>query len=254
MSPLIYNNSIIGSCYKCLPNINNYSQCYDYTELINNNIFNYVIKLFLNYKKIDSNLNNNKENFQTEEYFLVNKSFISQIKKDLNFNELLSFLNKGGVFNNSSIDIFNGIKLFKNTDMNKLNDFFGKNINNFENYYSLLEIKIISVKYYDNNLEKYLLIYDDFELIDKQTIELFVDIIRISNYLIKCIINEGKIMILYPENFDQEKRGITAIGKIINDFTFKTEYIFVYENSRIREAHTKNIYGKINSINQIFNL
>ena len=35
--------------------------------------------------------------------------------------------------------------------------------------------------------------YDDFELIDKQTIELFVDIIRISNYLIKCIINEGKI-------------------------------------------------------------
>ena len=171
MSPLIYNNSIIGSCYKCLPNINNYSQCYDYTELINNNIFNYVIKLFLNYKKIDSNLNNNNENFQTEEYFLVNKSFISQIKKDLNFNELLSFLNNGGVFNNSSIDIFNGIKLFKNTDMNKLNDFFGKNINNFENYYSLLEIKIISVKYYDNNLEKYLLIYDDFELIDKQTIE-----------------------------------------------------------------------------------
>ena len=85
MSPLIYNNSIIGSCYKCLPNINNYSQSYDYTELINNNIFNYVIKLFLNYKKIDSNLNNNNENFQTEEYFLVNKSFISQIKKDLNF-------------------------------------------------------------------------------------------------------------------------------------------------------------------------
>ena len=34
-------------------------------------------------------------------------------------------------------------------------------------------------------------------------------------------------MILYPENFDQEKRGITAIGKIINDFTFKTEYICI---------------------------
>ena len=248
MSPIIYNNSIIGNCYKCLPNMNNYSQCRDYTELINNKIFNYSNQLYLNYKKLDSNLNNNNENFQTEEYFLVNKSFISQIKQILNFNELLSFLNNGGVFNNSPYDIFNAIKLFKNTDMNKLKDFFGKNINNFENYYSLLDIKIIAVKYYDNSLEKSLLIYDDFELIDKQTIELFVDINKISNYLIECIINEGKIMILYPDSFDQEKRGISVIGKLINDFTFKTEYILVYENSQIREAHTKNIYGKINTM------
>ena len=74
--------------------------------------------------------------------------------------------------------------------MNKLNDLFGKNINNFENYYSLLEIKIISVKYYDNNLEKYLLIYDDFELIDKQTIELLY---------IKGLIKSSLLPLLYQK-------------------------------------------------------
>ena len=245
LSPIIYNNSIIGNCYKCLQNMNNYTQCHDYIELTKNNIFKYTFQLYLNYKKIYSNLNKNNSSLQTEEYFLVNKAFISQIKQDLNFNELLSFLHNSGVFNKSPIDYFNTIKLLKNTDMNKLKQFFGKSINNFENYYSLLDIKIITKQYYDNSLEKSILIYEDFEIIDKQTIELFLDINRIKNYLMNCIINEGKIMILYPDNFDQEKRGISVIGKLGNELNFETEYILVYENTEIRKLHTEYLNGKL---------
>ena len=245
LSPIIYNNAIVGSCFKFFDNINNYINCPDYTELIKNKIFQNTLKLYYNYNKIFSKLKSNNSNLEKQEYFLVNRAFISQIKQELNFMELCSYLFKDGVFNKYPIDIFNTIKLFKNTDMNSLKNFFMKNINSFENYYSLLEIGIIPVKYYDSNNEKCVMIYNDFELIEREIIELFVDIDRIENYLVKCIINEGKIMILFSKNFDQEKRGISVIGKLSNELNFVTEYILVYDNVGIRMNHTKYIYGNL---------
>jgi len=245
ISPIICNNSIVGTCYKFIENMNNYTQYPDYTELIKNNIFQNTIKLYHNYNKIFTKLRANNSNLEKEEYYLVNRAFISQIKQELNFIELGSYLKKGGVFNNSPIDNFNTIKLLKNTDMDSLKNFFMKNINNFENYYSLLEIGIIPVKYYEGNNEKCVMIYNDFELVEKETIELFVDLDKIENYLVQCIINEGKIMILFSENFDQEKRGISVIGKLSNELNFVTEYIIIYDNVGIRNVHAKHIYGTL---------
>ena len=248
LSPIIYNNKIIGDCYKCIPNFNNFSKCHDYGTLINNDIFQKTIKLFFNYQKIYQNLNNNKQNIKKEKYYLVNRSFISQLKQYINFMEFCSFLVKGGVFNTYPIDIFNAVKLLKNTPLEELKKFFGKKeIQKIENHHELLEIGIIPVKYYDNNIEKYIMIYNDFEIIEEKIIELFVDINLIQNYLINCIINEGKIMILYPKDFDQEKRGVTVLGKISDELNFVTEYILVYDNSEIRDLHTQAIYGNLNN-------
>ena len=246
LSPIIYNNLIIGTCYKCISNMNNFSKCRDYIELLKKNIFQYSVQLYNNYTKIFSNLNSNNSNLKKEEYFLVNRAFLSRIRQELNFIEFCSFLKNGGVFNNSPINVFNTINLLKNSDMETLKKYFSKEVNNFENFYSLLEIGIIPIKYYDNNIEKYIMIYNDFEIVDKQIIELFVDINRIKNYLVKCIINEGKIMVLLSSEFDQEKKGITIIGKIGNELNFVIEYILVYDNSEIRKQHTEYLYGNLN--------
>ena len=52
-------------------------------------------------------------------------------------------------------------------------------------------------------------------------------------------------MILFSKNFDQEKRGISVIGKLSNELNFVTEYILVYDNVGIRMNHTKDIYGNL---------
>ena len=247
LGPIIYKNKIIGDCYKYFSNINDYTNYIDYTALLENNIFKNSIKLYFNYQKIISNIKNNKSDLELEKYYLVNKAFISQIKKDLNFFEFCSYLKKGGVLNDYEINNFNAIQLFKHTPLDSLKYFFANNNNNFDNYYSSLEIDIISVKYQENNNEKYVMIYNDYELIDEETIELFVDLNRIKNYLVKCAINEGKIIVLFSKNFDHEKRGISALGKINDDLSFVEEYILVYDDVEIRKMHTEFIYGNLNN-------
>ena len=228
--------------------MNNYNNCRDYYVLLENNIFRHSIQLYKNYQKIISNLKNNRDNFEIEKYFLVNKAFISQIKQDLNFYDFCTYLKKGGVLNMDEINIFNAIKLFKNTPIDQLKLFFGNEGNlNYAKYYSLLNVNIISFKYYENNQEKCVMIYNDYEIIDKNTMKLFVDINNIENYLLNCIINEGKIMIFFPDDFDQEKKGITAIGKLSEDLNFVTEYILVYDSPQIRKQHTEYLYGNLNS-------
>ena len=56
LSPIIYNNAIVGSCFKFFDNINNYINCPDYTELIKNKIFQNTLNLYYNYNKIFTNL------------------------------------------------------------------------------------------------------------------------------------------------------------------------------------------------------
>ena len=249
LSPIIYNNNIIGNCYKCISNVNDYSKSRDYCVLWKKDIFNKTIKLYYNYQKIFQSLKSNKSNIPTESYFLVNKAFISLIKQELNFMEFCSYLNQGKIFNNDNINYFNLITLFKNTSIDILKKFFGKNgISKIEQHSEFLEIGIIPVKYYNNNdIEKCIMIYNDFELIEEKTIELFVNINLIQNYLTKCIINEGKIMILYSKNFDQEKRCITTIGKITDELNYITEYILVYDDANIRKQHIQLIYGNLNN-------
>ena len=249
ISPIIYNNSIIGKCYKCLSNMNNYSQSRDYCVLLEKDIFKETIKLYYNYQKIYQSIKSNKSNIKTESYFLVNEAFISAIKKELNFLEFYSYLNQGKVLFDNNINLFNAITLFKGTSIEILKTYFGKNgINPINQHYNIMEIGIIPIKYYNNNdIEKCIMIYNDFELIDEKTIELFVNINLIQNYLIKCIINEGKIMILYPKNFDQEKRSIVTIGKINDEFNYITEYVLVYDNASIRKQHIESIYGNLNN-------
>ena len=216
ISPIIHNNNIVGNCYKCIINVNDYSQSKDYTLLLQKNSFKETIKLYYNYQKIYHSIKSNKSNIEVEFYFLVNKSFISAIKQELNFMEFCSYLNKGKIFSDNDINIYNTITLLKETPIDTLKKFFGNNgINPINQYNQIMEIGIIPIKYFNNNdIEKCIMIYNDFELIEEKTIELFVDINLIKNYSIKCIINEGKIILLYPSKFDQEKRCIATIGKI----------------------------------------
>ena len=249
ISPIIHNNNIVGNCYKCIINVNDYSQSKDYTLLLQKNTFKETIKLYYNYQKIYHSIKSNKSNIEVESYFLVNKSFISAIKQELNFMEFCSYLNKGKVFSDNDINIYNTITLLKETPIDILKKFFGNNgINPINQYNQIMEIGIIPIKYFNNNdIEKCIMIYNDFELIEEKTIELFVDINLIKNYSIKCIINEGKIILLYPSKFDQEKRCIATIGKISDELNYITEYILVYDDDNIRKQHIESIYGGINN-------
>ena len=57
-----------------------------------------------------------------------------------------------------------------------------------------------------SELSKNIMIYNDFELIDKDTINLFVENIKeIEKFYLECTLNYGKIIIHYPDDFNGTK-------------------------------------------------
>ena len=111
------------------------------------------------------------------------------------------------VFSDNNINIYSPIKLLKETPIEILKKFFENNgINPISQYNQIMEIWTKPIKYFNNNdNEKCIMIYNDFEHIEEKIIELFVDINLIKNYSIKYIINEGKIILLYPKKIWSRK-------------------------------------------------
>ena len=84
------------------------------------------------------------------------------------------------------------------------------------------------------------MIYNNFEIIEKETIKLFInDIYKYNEYYLECTLNEGKIIIHYPDNFNGENKYVSVIGSLNNENTFITEYILIYKEIIYRDDHLK---------------
>ena len=180
---------------------------------------------------------------KSERYYLINKKFMEKIKIECNFNEIKKLMEDNNIRENDDNWMKKILFAFKKLlPINIIKKFLKEsylksNIN--------IEPNITSVNYFDK-LKKSMLIYDDFEIIEREIIKKFIyNLNIINNYFLECIINEGKIIINYPNNFNSIK-FISVIGTLNKENIFITEYILIYDDINEKINHINKINGRLN--------
>jgi len=120
----------------------------------------------------------------------------------------------------------------------------------------LIEPNIIPIN--DHKEKKSYMIYDKFEILEREMAQDLINgIFRVygvgmnviyateDNYL-KCEINEGKIIIHYPKNFNRNDKYISVIGQLNNENQFLNEYILIYNDYSSQYNHMNNIKRNLN--------
>ena len=245
--PLFSNDKILGNIYKYNSAIKDYSKFPDYSKYFKNELLINIISLYSYYKQIKI-----KKSIDFEKYYLINEDFINKIKIESGYKQIYDELEK----NPQNISIFeedNSKILFcllKSLPENMLNEYINKKITNkkYDNKNFNIEPLLIPIYYYDNNIKenKTLMIYNNFEIIKKNIIELFIRRFENTDILAECFFNKGKILINIPNHLNNN-HFISLIGTLDNYFNnFKLEYVFVYNKETDRKNHIKSIIFNLN--------
>jgi hypothetical protein len=91
ISPIFSGNNIIGNCYKYACD---YTNCINFSDYLSNDILRNALELYFFYNKLFKKINQNNSE---ENYYLVNKEFMNNIKKDYNYNEIKKLLKDSGI-------------------------------------------------------------------------------------------------------------------------------------------------------------
>ena len=91
------------------------------------------------------------------------------------------------------------------------------------------------------------MIYNDFEIINKNILNLFIqNITECNKNLIKCIFNNGKIIINIPNNNLNGNKIVSLIGILEPYYNyFIVEYILIYNNENNRNKHIQEIISNL---------
>ena len=247
VSPIFDDDNEIGFCYKYYSNIQYlpYDNFYDYN---NSNLLK-AIKLYFYYQTFSKKIKEAKND--EKEYFLINNNFTSDIKINYKYKEIKDILENINLDNNNK-----KILTIKSLP-NDIIKYFKEN-NEIKNEYEkdFIEPDIIPIN--DYKAGKDYMIYDKFEILEREmALDLFngiykkygIGIFSIyaseSNYL-KCVINEGKTIIHYPQDFYGNDKYISVIGKLNSENHFLNEYILIYNDSSSRSNHIDNIKENLN--------
>ena len=231
------NNELIGYGYKYKQKID-YNSYYNYYELLSSEKISDLIDIYFNYKTIRQIIN--KKSIENKErYYIINKQLIT----DLKVNNEYKYLEE--ILKNNKIEEKNFKKIIlalKNANDNILKP-YKKNQKSIKTIKVSIEPDMNSIKYFDNP-ERFVIIYQNFEIFQKDIFEKIIDKNYISeSNLLDCIFNNGKIIINLPENLNNDI--ISIIGKLNNDETFLTEYILIYKDKKAREKNFKEINRNI---------
>ena len=233
--------------------INNINEINNTSQLnINETLFN-IISLYLYYNQIKI-----KNNTKFEEYYLINKNLINEKKRDIGYKQIYDELNEKleniSIVENSN-DKTKINDCYNLLDQNIVKEYSNKKFNkiNIKNDYEF-EPSLISLNYYDyleGEQNDSLMVYNDFEIIDKNILNLFIqNTTKYNKNLTKCIFNSGKIVINMPNNLNNNKI-VSLIGILDPYFNyFIVEYILVYNNE---DNRNKNIQEIISNINEYLN-
>ena len=248
LSPIFDDTDIIGICYKFNRKIADYDSDIDYSEIFyNENIMTSIILAF-NSQNINNDLGNLDDITEIEVY-LISFDNMKQIKEGCNYEKIMEVLNQ--LDNNIFKDENNYKKnLLKEMNINNYYELHKiliseDNANNKYNEYmpSIVELNIIPVKYIDSkNQEQNIMIYNNFELVTKNT----MDKIFGENYkninCYKCIFSDGKIILNIEQNKSLgNKDPVTVIGLLNENNIFIPEYILLYWSSNKRKLHLDKI-------------
>ena len=249
-SPIFIKNDIIGTCYKYTSSTTDYSPCFNFANYLNSDSILNSIFLYFNYTKLENQLLNLKE-INNLDYYLINHQLIKQIKLNSNYEEIIKILKQ-----NHEINIFEDENNYKkkllsvikslSLDLLQNNTIEIETIND-DDYEQLLTLDILPITYYDNNNLETVIIYNNFELLSKKTIDSIIKKeLRINLESYKCNFIDGKIVINYP-NKNENNQYISLIGKLSEENVFLTEYILIYESNKDREIHLYNILPRLNT-------
>ena len=245
-SPIFNNDNIIGYYYKYISNMQYYKNSNFYFNLLK------AIEFYFYYQEFSKKINEAKG--EEKEYYLISSNFMSEIKINYKYKQIKEELEKINFLGNNNKKLL-AIKSLSNDILKYFKD--NKEIKNkYEK--DFMEPDIIPINILKS--EKSYMINDKFEILEKEMAEDLINGInkanRIlgffeissgeSNYL-KCFINEGKIIINYPENFNGNDKYISVIGQLDYENHFLNEYILIYNDYSSQSRHIFNIKRNLNN-------
>ena len=251
------NGKNIGSVYNFPRIIKDDDEKNNY---INYKILNANISLYLFYEQIKEKLKANN-NINPEKYYLISEKFLTEIKNQSKYNLLKEDLKKDKIDINNC---FNENKDFNNITKSFLKKCSSNTVQKYSNiklnieYENNLikEIDYISLDYYDYKEKKNIsiIVYNNFGIIDKKIIELFIEKEYDKNKLVECFFNSGYIIINMPNNLN--KKYISLLGSFdFDNNIFKLEYFMVYNKEKYRSEHIQHIISiQINNYIKNLNL
>ena len=195
-------------------------------------------------KKMINEYNSNIYN--TQNFYLINKKVMDEIKNAFNY-EFFCGLKIPNFFENKNNLNKKLLSFIKSLPDDLLKNYIYSNNNiNLKNYSEQdLVPPIINVNYYDTS-EKSIMIYNDFELYDKNFISTYINNIYEINYCyLECVIAKGKIIINYENNLN-EKKYVLTIGILKENNTYETQYLLIYDESYKNNINMNRICDKLN--------
>ena len=238
-SPIFVNNQKIGNFYKLVEGFD-YTKCINYSNYLKNEKITKAIYLYANEVHIKQKIES--KNFDDEEFYMVKKKYISDLKTEINYNQLKKYFI--GKINNIQPNIkekYNIIKNLSQSDLQLLNN--NNNIihNNNKNTKKISEINVNEIKNPINPLEIYMLA-NDFELIEKNcAMNLLKNNDKISFHEIKCSFYGKYIIFHYPRNKFNNMYYICTISKLNENNDYINEYIFKYKDQESYKFHLEQI-------------
>ena len=250
--PIFTNDKVIGYAYKYNSTTKDYSKfkLIDYNSYLKKGVLKNIILLFSYYKQLKY-----KNNKISKEYYLINKEFMNNIKKEYEYDKVYKQLEvfSAQIENYKNESIYTFIKLLPE---DLLTEFSNKKINKKiydENMNYSIEPLFISINYYDYDKKENssLYIYNNFEIIEKEIFDLFVDKRKNENNILVNFSN-NKIIVNIP--FNLNNKFVSLIGTFTNyNDNFNLEYILVYNKEIDRNNHfnniTFNLENYLNSLN-----
>ena len=182
------------------------------------------------------------KDLKPEKYYLINTSLIFDIIIELEYKIIKDKFEINNIQENDEDYRKKILLALKSLSKDEINNYSNKNINKRNCKEQNFEPEKISVNYtdYSDKSLKSIIIFDNFELFEKEIIELFIDDIdTMNNYYFDCIMKEEKIIINYPDNLNKnENKYISVIGNFNhNDNIFETEYILIFNDKDVKKIY-----------------
>ena len=235
--PIFNNNQIIGTYYRFNKNYN-YKACMNYSFLLSNNQLWNIIYLYVNELSIKEKLK--KINNNDEIFYLIKKDLLIDIKENNNYFQLKKFFD--GKLNTTlptQKDIYNIIKsLSQNQLIEFTNNLKQTKIQNF--LLSFYEMEKTQIPNPNNKNESYI-IFEDFEIIEKQIGDLLIKGKYPYNILTCSIVAHNMIIFHYPNNKFNNKYYMLVVSTIDENNNFRNEYLLIYFHPNYVQSHFNQI-------------
>ena len=237
------DNNIIGNFYVYNEDCD-YKKYDIYSPLLNKDRIKNVINLYYN----EISIKNKIKNYKDEEFYLIKKEILDNIKEENNYDQLKNFF-IGKIRNTqpSQKEIYLVIKSLNRNEFNDFNSELNKgNTSNDKPKNFQIEIDKIPNP---NNPKEMCYIFKDFELVEKNLAKLLFN--EKYPYILKCsFVGNDTIVFHYPNNKFNNKNYICVISKIDENNNFTNEYLLIYKQPNYIIQHFEKIKYQLNNFLQ----